>query len=727
MLKNRIYYYLKPVIPRNLQIFLRRQTIPFKKLLHRDTWPIHKRAGRPPHGWSGWPDQKKFALVLTHDVETAIGQEKCHDLIRLEKDLGFRSSFYFVPERYSVSLKLLHYIASQGFEVGVHGLKHDGRLYHSQKIFKERAVRINHYLKKWGAVGFRSPSTHHNLHWLHFLNIDYDASTFDTDPFEPQPKGVASIFPFFVPGDSSQRGYVELPYTLPQDFTLFLLMKENSIQVWKQKLDWIVEKGGMALLLTHPDYMNFGGGGQKAEKAHYPAKHYTEFLYYIKTNYEGLYWHALPKDIALFHLLNLPQHIPKINFMPCFTNLPGNMKTRPRRSACMLGYFPYDYDARVQSYVNFLQNEGISVDIICLGEKNSGIISDNGAKVSVFTIKDRKEKEKSRIMYILNLTLFFILAMYKVSFLHFKKKYQFIHVHNLPDFLVFAAWIPKLFGSKILLDIHDILPEFYARKYKVSLDSLITKSLLVIEKISCRFSDHVIVANETWRDRLVERSVNRNKCTSLPNFPDRHLFSSVETPQSGVSTDSFRILYHGSLTEHHGLDIAIKALDILRHKIGPIKFTLYGGGPSEFEIRSMIRSLGLENIVEIKKPVPHDQVPKILKNADIGVVPKRDGIFAKEAVSTKLFQYVAMGIPAVVSRTEAEKRYFGEDEVKYFTPEDPEDMAKCIQELYENPEDRYRISQRALRKIDDYSLDNNKREYLRIINSFQFRKPTNSK
>ncbi|MFX0200274.1 MAG: glycosyltransferase, partial [Candidatus Hodarchaeota archaeon] len=205
--------------------------------------------------------------------------------------------------------------------------------------------------------------------------------------------------------------------------------------------------------------------------------------------------------------------------------------------------------------------------------------------------------------------------------------------------------------------------------------------------------------------------------TSLPNFPDRKLFSPVEKSQSEVSTEPFRILYHGSLTEHHGLDIAIKAVDILRHKICPVKFTLYGIGPSEPEIRSMIRSFGLENIVEIKKPVPHEQVPEILKNADIGVVPKKDGIFANEALSTKLFQYVAMGIPAVVSRTGAEKRYFGEDEVKYFTPQDPEDMARCVEELYEKPELRFAMAQRALRRIDEYSMTKNGKKYLSIISS----------
>ena len=130
----------------------------------------------------------------------------------------------------------------------MHGLYHDGKYFKSRKIFQERAIKINHYLKGMGSCWISLSFYAHNLEWIHDLNIEYDASTFDTDPFEPQPDGMGTIFPFFVQGNSSQKGYVELPYTLPQDFTLFVLMKEKNIDIWKKKLDWIVENGGMALL-----------------------------------------------------------------------------------------------------------------------------------------------------------------------------------------------------------------------------------------------------------------------------------------------------------------------------------------------------------------------------------------------------------------------------------------------------------------------------------------------
>lgn len=300
LLKN-IYYHLKPLIPRTVQLNIRRKIVSIQRQKYKDIWPIDERAASPPKGWQGWPDGKKFALVLTHDVETENGLDNCHKLIELEKSLGFRSSFNFVAEDYNVPSELRQYLTNEGFEVGIHGLSHDGKLYSSRETFEKQAKRINQYLMEWKSVGFRSPSMHHNLKWLHDLNIEYDASTFDTDPFEPLPHGMQTIFPFWVNGNGS-KGYVELPYTLPQDFTLFSLLKEKNISTWKRKLDWVAERGGMVLLITHPDYMSFHKERTGSEE--YPAIYYEEFLRYIKTKYKNQYWHVLPKDISIYWAKN---------------------------------------------------------------------------------------------------------------------------------------------------------------------------------------------------------------------------------------------------------------------------------------------------------------------------------------------------------------------------------------------------------------------------------------
>ena len=218
--------------------------------------------------------------------------------MELDKKYGFRSSFNFVPEGgYILPAELREAVKRGGFEVGLHDLRHDGKLYRNRKEFQRNAYRINRYLEEWGACGFRSAFMLHNLDWLHDLEIQYDASTFDTDPFEPQPDGCHTIFPFWVPGTGG-GGYVELPYTLPQDFTLFLLLNETKVDRWVQKLDWIAMHGGMALLNVHPDYLRFSG--EKRQWRTYPVELYEKFLRYVRERYGESLWNPLPKDLAAF-------------------------------------------------------------------------------------------------------------------------------------------------------------------------------------------------------------------------------------------------------------------------------------------------------------------------------------------------------------------------------------------------------------------------------------------
>jgi peptidoglycan/xylan/chitin deacetylase (PgdA/CDA1 family) len=293
-----LYYLLKPALPRQVRYSIRRLRAHYK-LASTANWPVMESAGQKPPGWKGWPGGKEFAVVLTHDVEGMIGLERTLRLAALEKRLGFRSAFNFIPEgEYRVPDELRRELVASGFEVGVHDLHHDGSLYRSRKAFEAASTRINHYLKEWDAVGFRAGFMFHNLEWLKSLDIEYDASTFDTDPFEPQPDGVSTIFPFWVPGNQPGTGYVELPYTLPQDSTLFLIFRDDASDLWKRKLDWVAAHGGMALLNVHPDYLAFdqpaSGPGE------FPVEFYEQFLTYVWEKYAGTYWHGLPRDLARY-------------------------------------------------------------------------------------------------------------------------------------------------------------------------------------------------------------------------------------------------------------------------------------------------------------------------------------------------------------------------------------------------------------------------------------------
>jgi peptidoglycan/xylan/chitin deacetylase (PgdA/CDA1 family) len=293
---RRIYYWLKPILPRGLTRLLRRSQRAGAESSFQLDWPVEDRYARflqavvlsllRQRGVEEflhigfWPDGKDFALVLTHDVETATGQAHVEAVADLEARYGFQSSFNFVPERYKLDAGLLTSLRGRGFEIGIHGLKHDGKLFDSHDEFLRRAPKINEYLRRFGAGGFRSPLTHRNPLWMQDLEIEYDLSFFDTDPFEPMPGGTMSLWPFHI------GRFLELPYTLAQDYTLTAVLGETTPRLWLKKLAAIEAFHGMALLNTHPDYL----------REPIAWKMYEEFLEGLRAR-QG-YWHALPAAVA---------------------------------------------------------------------------------------------------------------------------------------------------------------------------------------------------------------------------------------------------------------------------------------------------------------------------------------------------------------------------------------------------------------------------------------------
>jgi peptidoglycan/xylan/chitin deacetylase (PgdA/CDA1 family) len=298
-MKADLFYTLKPVVPRWMQIKVRRQMALRLQRRNHYCWPIAEPAGALPPGWPGWPDGKRFAVVLTHDVEMPSGVSRCEQLASLEEERGLRSAFGFVPLRYETPERLRRTLSERGHEVIVHDLYHDGKLFRNWRKFAERRGPINEFLQRWETRGFSSGAMLHNLPWISQLNIDYSISTYDVDPFEPQSCGSGRIFPYWVQSpDGEGHGFVELPYTLPQDFTLFILLGEQSNAIWRRKLDWIAAKGGMALIKTHPDYMVFPQERKRIDG--YPVELYTDLLDYVSARYGDEAWFAQPSEVARY-------------------------------------------------------------------------------------------------------------------------------------------------------------------------------------------------------------------------------------------------------------------------------------------------------------------------------------------------------------------------------------------------------------------------------------------
>jgi peptidoglycan/xylan/chitin deacetylase (PgdA/CDA1 family) len=284
--KKLYYSCVRPVVPLAARQWLQRKAGRVVACRPNFIWPDFVDLVRQdPEAWQWltdnlYPEGCRTAIVLTHDVETQAGYDFIPKVIEVESRHGFKSSWNLVARKYRLHEAITQHLVQQGHEIGIHGFNHDGTLYYSRSRFRQRAAQINLALRQYRAVGFRSPQVHRDLEWLQDLEVLYDCSCFDYDPYQPFPGGTGSIWPFMA------GKFVELPYTVPQDHTLFYVLERRDIGIWTAKTDWLVENRGMILVLTHPDYL--------MEQRHLAL--YEEFLIYLKGLSNA--WHALPREMA---------------------------------------------------------------------------------------------------------------------------------------------------------------------------------------------------------------------------------------------------------------------------------------------------------------------------------------------------------------------------------------------------------------------------------------------
>jgi hypothetical protein len=293
-----LYYRVKRFTPRRVQLIARRALVRQQGLPDFPAWPLEESLDKLLRFYARclllagekrelafdwfWPAPYRAALILTHDVESAQGLRLAIELADLEEARGFRSSFNIVARWYAIDEGILHELLQRGFELGVHGVYHDRSMFTSRTAFESQLPIVREMAARIGAAGFRSPATHRIFEWLAELPIDYDCSVPHSDPFEPVPGGCCSLWPFFI-GE-----IVELPYTLPQDHTLFTLLGHHSIALWQDQLEKIERLHGLVELLTHPDPGYLGDRSKRAL--------YVEFLDAVVER-PGL-WKPLPRDVA---------------------------------------------------------------------------------------------------------------------------------------------------------------------------------------------------------------------------------------------------------------------------------------------------------------------------------------------------------------------------------------------------------------------------------------------
>jgi glycosyltransferase involved in cell wall biosynthesis len=386
----------------------------------------------------------------------------------------------------------------------------------------------------------------------------------------------------------------------------------------------------------------------------------------------------------------------------------------------MLAYSFYETDARIKQYATALVERGDTVDVIALrqpGQPDRSVL--NG--VNVFRIQTRMINERGPLSYLIRIVRFLFSAAVIIGRRQFSEKYQLIHVHSVPDFLVFAAIVPKLVGVPVILDIHDVLPEFYASKFRVTRDSFLFRCLVLVERVSIAFANHAIIANHLWWERVAKRSGMPKKCSPIRNYPARGLF----TPNSRErGNGKFLITYPGSLNWHQGVDVAIAAFAKIKDEMPDAEFHVYGEGPAKASLIRLADSLGLGGRVIFHGLLPTEQIVQVMANTDLAVEPKRAGSqFGNEALSMKIFEFMAVGVPLVVSRTQIHQYYYNDALVRYYDSDDEGELASNIILLRKNTDLRQRQVTNALKYVEAHSWDIERYQYLGIVDSLIAREP----
>ena len=387
---------------------------------------------------------------------------------------------------------------------------------------------------------------------------------------------------------------------------------------------------------------------------------------------------------------------------------------------CMLAYTFYETDGRVIRYAEALARHGARVDAITLyrpGQARSETI--NG--VEVVRIQERQKNERSKYQHIFKMLCFFLRSLAVVTRRHFTSRYDVIHVHSLPDFEVFAACIAKLFGARLILDIHDLSPEFYANKFDKASDSLVFRSLAFVERRSIAFADHVIAANDLWFDKLDARSKARGKLTTFLNYPDQAVFR--HDLRGSARPGPFVFIYPGSLNRHQGLDIAVKAFQIAAAGMPGAEFHIYGEGGAIDEIRALIEASGLHDRILLRAPLPLRKIAHVMAESSVGVVPKRDDSFGGEAFSTKILEFMALGVPLIVSATRIDRHYFDDTLVRFFEPGSAEDLAGVMLQAYSQPQRNEELAANALKHVEDFTWTAKQHDYLAIVRGLTLGRP----
>jgi len=384
-----------------------------------------------------------------------------------------------------------------------------------------------------------------------------------------------------------------------------------------------------------------------------------------------------------------------------------------RKTVLMVAYSYYESDPRVIREAEAGVDGGFDVDFLALRRPGSPE-RENIRGVNVIRLKQGKYRGKNHIRYVGDYVEFFLRCFFRITLLFFQRWYRVIHVNNMPDFLVFTTLVPRLFGCKVILDIHDPMPNTFASKFRVPEGGFFYRMLLLQERLSAAYSSQVITVHDPVKDGiLVKHGLPAESIAVIANFTDQELFPLRESSNTGKR---IRFVFHGTILERSGLRTLMNALNGLRHR-DRITVKIIGEGDFSDTLKELTRSMNLESVVDFdNRSYPAHSISKQLQDCDVGLVPLEISSVTDYALPLKLLEYISLGMPVISVKSYAISYYFGEDDCLYFPWNEPQALTDLMDRIAERPEilDRYR--QRSIELRDRFSWQGEKKKYVELLN-----------
>ena len=378
------------------------------------------------------------------------------------------------------------------------------------------------------------------------------------------------------------------------------------------------------------------------------------------------------------------------------------------KRVAMVTFSPYPFDPRPRRAVDALVGEGASVDLICLGDENAPRRERlNG--INVLRVPVRHDR-RGKFAYFYRYSAFLLIASVIFAMRTVKRRYDLVYVHNMPDILVLSALVPKAFGAKVILDLHDPMPELMTTIFHASPKSKSVQLLKHFEKWSIARADLVITVNVACKRIFSTRSCSPEKIAVVMNSPDGQIFPFCVTRGCDFASQAkdkpFVMMYHGSLVERNGLEVAIDALERVRKTVPAIELHIFGS-KTQFLERMMqkVQDKNLQDAVRYFGPKRLEELVTAIENCDIGVIPNHRNAFTEINTPTRIFEYLALGKPVIAPSTPGILDYFSEESLLFFEAGNPDDLAQRIEYAFSRPSEVLEIARRGQQVYLEHTWD----------------------